>query len=202
VPPAPVASHGSRQVTAIPDHLLNDIEEYEGEFEDVDDYGGGTKQMVIKLVLLFLCTVVVGIMVIIVFFPKASEKYLGIRPPHVDFYDSGPEDARAQSQGQQGDRPASIELMDTDVESGVRNLREEREGMSFGGLFLPTNPSGATVKIGDFSPRLSPIKLPNIEPGVYDVIISKEGYQSETLKLTISPKQVLKVDTVNLKPLP
>lgn len=199
-PSSPSGVQNPRNLDAIPEHLLNEIEEYEGEFEDRDDYGGGARQMVIRLILLFLCTLVVGVMVTIVFFPKASEKYLGIRPPHIDFYDSGPDDARALQQGRQGDRPASIEMMDGDVESGVRNLQEQRNEMAFGGLFLPTNPSGATVKIGDFSPRLSPIKLPNVEPGTYPVTITKEGYETETMTVTIFPKQVLKVDTVNLKP--
>ena len=84
-----------------------------------------------------------------------------------------------------------------DVVSGIQNLRDERESMSYGGLFLPTSPSGATVRIGDMSPKLSPINLPNVDPGSYEVVISKDGY--ETVTMTIDPKEVKKIGTVTLR---
>ena len=49
------------------------------------------------------------------------------------------------------------------------------------------------------SPKLSPIKLPNVAPGIYEVVISKDGYETVTMTVTIDPKDVKKIDTVILK---
>ena len=78
-------------------------------------------------------------------------------------------------------------------------MRLERRNVAFGGLYLPTNPNGATVIVGDLSPKISPIKLPNVEPGTYDVVISKEGYETIAMRVTIEPKEVKKIGTVYLK---
>jgi hypothetical protein len=195
-PPVPVTQ---KSVEAIPSHLLNDIEEYEGEFEDNDDYGGGRGHLAVKTGLLFLSVIIIGVMVTVVFFPKISERYLGITPPHVDFYDSEPDLTREGSLGSPPSFQSSAEMTEVDVATGLQNLRDERESMSYGGLFLPTSPSGATVRIGDMSPKLSPIKLPNVAPGIYEVVISKDGYETVTMTVTIDPKDVKKIDTVILK---
>jgi hypothetical protein len=194
-PPAHKDPLGPRKVEAIPDHVLSDIEEYEGEFEDLDDYGGGRGRLVIKAGLLAFSLLIIGVMITVVFFPKASEKYLGIRPPHIDFDESDPDPISAMRNG--GD--SSAYAAPVDVTSGLQDLRLERKNVSFGGLYLPTNPNGATVIVGDLSPKISPIKLPNVEPGTYDVVISKEGYETLTMRVTIEPKEVKKIDTVYLK---
>ena len=192
----------SPEIEAIPEHLLSDIEEYEGEFEDVDDYGGGTGRLVLKLVLFVLSVAIIVVLVTVVFFPKASEKYLGIRPPHVDFEDRNPQNLRDVLRENENRDASPAELSDTEVALGVQDLRDERQEAAFGGLYLPTNPSGATVIIGDMQPQLSPIKLPNVEPGTYDITIMKDGYETQTLTVTIAPKQVLKTDTIVLDRLP
>ena len=191
-----------KAIEAIPAHILSDIEEYEGEFEDVDDYGGGTGRMIIKIAMLVLSIAVVTVIVTVVFFPKTSEKYLGIRPPHIDFEDRNPNLANTGPMGNDSAFSSGVELTETDVALGVQDLRDKREDKAFGGLFLPTNPSGATVIIGDMNPQLSPIKLPNVEPGTYQITISKDGYKSQSLTVTIAPKQVLRTETVNLERLP
>lgn len=199
--PVPVEKNQGvrKEVAAIPAHLLRDIEEYEGEFEDFDDFGGGTGRLVIKVGLLFLSVVIIGVLVTVVFFPKASEKYLGIRPPHIKFQEPDPD----QVGGRLGSRPnayvSSVEVTDTDVAQRLQDLQQERENVSFGGLYLPTNPSGATVIIGNMAPQISPIKLPNVVPGTYEIIISKDGYESQTVTVTIEPKQVKRIETVHLQ---
>ena len=180
-----------QQVEAIPDHLLSDIEEYEGEFEEVDDFGGGTARFLLKCALLLVCMAAVGILVMVVFFPEASDKYLGIRPPHIDFDKDDPARLQAQFPDESNSPSLSLGVSDADVASGVQDLRDQRETKSFGGLLMQTTPNGATVLIGDMEPMQSPIKLPNIEPGTYDVIVSLDGYQTQTLTITIEPKQVL-----------
>ncbi len=198
------ASTGERGVAAIPGHLLNDIEEYEGEFEDSDDYGGGVGRSFLKVGLLILSVAIVSVLVIVVFFPKASEKYLGIRPPHTNFEDLAP--TRNESPYGAGvndsGSPRSVEPTESEVASGLENLRSERATASFGGLFLPTNPSGATVVIGDMEPIISPVKLPNLAPGTYEVSISKNGYETKMITVVIKPREVLKTDSVNLTRLP
>lgn len=200
----PTAPTGGKGVAAIPAHLLNDIEEYEGEFEDSDDYGGGLGISFLKISLLILSVAIVSVLVIVVFFPKVSEKYLGIRPPHTNFDDrdanrtNNPYGASAGS----SESYRGTEATESDVASGLENLRNERATASFGGLFLPTNPSGATVVIGDLEPMISPVKLPNLVPGTYEVSVSKNGYETKTITVVIKPKEVLKPETVNLARLP
>lgn len=197
----PISEKG---VAAIPAHLLNDIEEYEGEFEDSDDYGGGVGMSLLKIGALILSVAIVSVLVIVVFFPKASEKYLGIRPPHTNFEDRDPQrnDNPYGTSASSSGSSRSVEPTESDVASGLESLRSERATASFGGLFLPTNPSGATVVIGDMEPIISPVKLPNLAPGTYEVSISKNGYETQTITVDIKPKEVLKTDSVNLIRLP
>lgn len=193
--------HG--EIEAIPEHLLRDFEDYEGEFEDVDDYGGGRTHLLIQSALIVLCIAVVGLIVMFVFFPQETERYLGIRPPHLKFDEPDPSPYEGESAFEDSSAAAAtVEVTDSAVASGVEDLRQERDQVSFGGLYLPTNPNGATVVVGDMEPGLSPIKLPNIEPGTYNVVISKEGYETRTLTVTIEPKEVKRVDTVVLRRLP
>lgn len=192
-------SESKKEVAAIPDHLLNDIEEYDGEFEDSDDYGGGTGRAVVKIGLLVLSVLIVGVIVTIVFFPQASERYLGITPPHSNFDRVEPRSSSGRFSSPESDLAASVEPTEDEVASGIQNLRLDRERASFGGLFLPTNPSGAEVVIGDMEPLTSPVKLPNLAPGIYEVTISKSGYESKTIMVTIKAKEVLKTETVNLE---
>ena len=200
--PAPSRSE-SRKVESIPEHLLNDIEDYEGEFEDLDDYGGGRTQFWIKTTLFCVSIIIVFLMVMIVFFPHSTERYLGFRPPHLKFSEPDPDPYTGDSDLNSSSAFVTpVEVTETTVASGIQHLREGREQVSFGGLYLPTNPNGATVVVGDMEPGLSPIKLPNIEPGTYDVVISKDGYETHTLTVTIKPKEVMRVDTVVLRPLP
>ena len=188
-----------KEMGSIPDHLLNDIEEYEGEFEDHDDYGG-VGRLALKLGLLAFTCLVIGVMVMTVFFPKSAEKYLGIRPPHVNYDDLERMPIEPEmNQLPSGDVASADDLSEANIASGLQDLRTERQDISFGGLYLPTNPTGATVIVGNLSPQLSPVKLPNVEPGTYDVIISKEGYESVTLTVTIEPREVNKIDTISLK---
>ncbi len=199
--PSPRTS--SQNVESIPEHLLNDIEDYEGEFEDLDDYGGGRTQFWIKTALFCFSVILVALMVMIVFFPHSTERYLGFRPPHLKANEPDPDPYTGNVNTDTSSAFVSpVEVTETTVASGVQDLREEREQVSFGGLYLPTNPNGATVVVGDMEPGLSPIKLPNIEPGTYDVVISKDGYETHTLTVTIEPKEVKRVDTVVLRPLP
>ena len=192
-----------QEVGSIPEHLLNDIEDYEGEFEDFDDYGGGRTQFWIKTALFCFSIILVSLMVMIVFFPKATEQYLGFRPPHLKANEPDPDPYTGEVEVSNSSAFVSpVEVTETTVASGIQDLREEREQVSFGGLYLPTNPNGATVVVGDMEPGLSPIKLPNIEPGTYDVVISKDGYETHTLTVTIEPKEVKRVDTVVLRLLP
>ena len=199
--PSPIQEkRAPKEMEAIPDHLLSDIEEYEGEFEDHDDYGGGAGRLALKLGLLAFTFLVIGVMVMTVFFPKSAEKYLGIRPPHVNYDDPErvPIDPE-MSQFPSNDVASADDLSEANIASGVQDLRTERQETPFGGLYLPTNPTGATVIVGDLNPQLSPVKLPNVEPGTYDVIISKEGYESVTLTVTIEPREVNKIDMISLK---
>jgi hypothetical protein len=180
--------------------VLSDIEEYEGEFEGLDDYGGGRGRLVIKAGLLAFSLLIIGVMITVVFFPKASEKYLGIRPPHIDFDELDPDpDSAMRNEGNSMEYAPSVEVSEANVASGLQDLRLERRNVAFGGLYLPTNPNGATVVVGNLSPKISPIKLPNVEPGTYDVVISKEGYETLTMRVTIEPKEVKKIDPVYLK---
>ncbi|QXD23971.1 PEGA domain-containing protein [Opitutia bacterium ISCC 51] len=188
---------------SIPEHLLNDIEDYEGEFEDFDDYGGGRTQFWIKTAVFCFSIILVALMVMIVFFPRATEQYLGFRPPHLKANEPDPDPYTGDVEVSNSSAFVSpVDVTETTVASGIQDLREEREQVSFGGLYLPTNPNGATVVVGDMEPGLSPIKLPNIEPGTYDVAISKDGYETHTLTITIEPKEVKRVDTVVLRRLP
>lgn len=192
-----------KEVGPIPQHLLNDIEDYEGGFEDRDDYGGGRAQFFVKLGLLFFSVAVVVVMVMVVFFPQAANQYLGISTPHMDFNDPDPNPYQGDG-SPSGDSAFAVpvDMTEEAVASGVEDLRMEREQVSFGGLFLPTIPNGATVVVGDMEPGLSPIKLPNVEPGTYDIVISKDGYETKTLSVTINPKEVKRVETVVLDRLP
>ena len=202
--PAPAPAPAiKKEVGAIPQHLLNDIEDYEGGFEDRDDYGGGRTQFFVKLGLLIFSVAVVIVMVMVVFFPHAANQYLGIRPPHIDFSDPDPNPYAGDGALDENSAFAvPFEMTEEAVASGVEDLRLEREQVSFGGLFLPTIPNGATVVVGDMEPGLSPIKLPNVEPGTYDIVISKDGYETKTLSVTIKPKEVKRVETVVLDRLP
>lgn len=199
----PSSSISSQEVKSIPEHLLNDIEDYEGEFEDFDDYGGGRTQFWLKTAVFCFSIILVALMVMIVFFPRATEQYLGFRPPHLKANEPDPDPYTGDVEVSNSSAFVSpVEVTETTVASGIQDLREEREQVSFGGLYLPTNPNGATVVVGDMEPGLSPIKLPNIEPGTYDVVISKDGYETHTLTVTIEPKEVKRVDTVVLRRLP
>ncbi|MCZ6673444.1 MAG: PEGA domain-containing protein [Verrucomicrobia bacterium] len=200
--PSPQTSTAPKQVEAIPAHLLSDIEEYEGEFEDLDDYGGGTGRLLIKLGLFLLSIIVVVVLVIIVFFPKASEKYLGFRPPHINYEDADSSRPGVPMPTNVNGQASSVLLTDADVASGVQDLRTQREARAFGGLYMVTNPIGATVIVGGMEPQFSPIKMPNIAPGTYDIVISKTGYQTRILTVTIKAKEVFKTETINLQRLP
>ena len=205
--PTPVQSspppQSNQEVEAIPEHLLRDFEDYEGEFEDIDDYGGGRVQFWIKTSLFCFSVLLVAAMVMIVFFPAATEEYFGFRPPHLQSNDPDPDPYTGESDiGGSSAFATPVEVTETAVASGIQELREEREQVVFGGLYLPTTPNGATVVVGDMEPSLSPVKLPNIEPGTYDVVISKDGYQTQALTVTIEPKEVKRVETVVLQKLP
>jgi hypothetical protein len=188
-----------KEVEEIPAYLLRDVEEYESEFEENDDFGDSKGRMAFKLGILVFSLILAFVLVIIVFYPEVSEKYLGLSPPKNNFEQPVASRGDATSAGT-NELTSSIDPPVADVETLSEQLRAERANSSFGGLFLPTNPTGATVTIGDLSPLTSPVKLPNLRPGTYDVTVSKEGFKTEIITVTIEPKQVLKTETVHLLP--
>ena len=197
--PLPVEPQKQKEPDAIPAHLMRDVEEYEGEFEENDDFNESKGRLAFKLGIVVFSIILAFVLVIVVFYPEVSEKYLGLSPPKNNF-DSTLASRGSATSADSNDLTSSIEPSDSDVATGIEKLRTERANSSFGGLFLPTIPTGATVVIGDMEPLTSPVKLPNLRPGVYGVSVSKKGFETKIIIVTTEPKQVLKTDPVYLPP--
>jgi len=68
-----------------------------------------------------------------------------------------------------------------------------------GSMFVKTEPSGATIKVGDAPPGESPAPLKDLKPGKYVVEISKEGYDPVSIEVAVQANQIADPGVVKLQ---
>jgi hypothetical protein len=69
-------------------------------------------------------------------------------------------------------------------------------------VYLDTVPTGAKVVFEGKFLGVTPLKLPPVPAGTHEVVISREGYAEERIAVGVPPTGVLRIEPVNLKPLP
>jgi serine/threonine protein kinase len=67
-----------------------------------------------------------------------------------------------------------------------------------GSIVVKTEPSGATVKIGDAPAQISPTVFTELRPGVHPVSIEREGYEPKTLSANVKESQSTDLGTITL----
>ncbi len=68
-----------------------------------------------------------------------------------------------------------------------------------GNLELVTEPTGATVTVGELSPKPTPLSMKDLRLGTYDVTISLAGYDTERRSVEIKDKETTNLGTIALK---
>jgi TonB family protein len=95
------------------------------------------------------------------------------------------------------------------AELRLKNAQEEarqqqeaaRNSLLFGrGSFtMATEPTGATVTIGELSPKTSPVSMKDMRLGTYAVVITLSGYDTEHRDIEIKEKENTDLGTIVLK---
>lgn len=67
-----------------------------------------------------------------------------------------------------------------------------------GRLTLNTDPAGATVAVGELTPRPSPVDMKDLRLGKYNVTISLPGYETESRDVDIKANEVSDLGTIQL----
>lgn len=67
-----------------------------------------------------------------------------------------------------------------------------------GSLVLNTEPAGATVAVGELTPRPSPVDMKDLRLGRYNVTISLPGYETESRDVDIKANEVSNLGTIQL----
>jgi serine/threonine protein kinase len=67
-----------------------------------------------------------------------------------------------------------------------------------GSIVIQTEPSGATVKIGDAPSHISPTVFSELSPGPHPVSIEHDGFESKTLNVDVKPGQPTDLGTITL----
>lgn len=82
-----------------------------------------------------------------------------------------------------------------------QNLKSTTERLinARGGFSVATEPAGASVSIGDRSPRTSPVTWNDLRLGSYEVTLSLAGYDDEKRTLEIKENEVTDLGTIALK---
>ncbi len=83
--------------------------------------------------------------------------------------------------------------------TGYRYNTHTESWQKTGMVILSTTPHDTVVRIDGQTYAIShSLRVPNLLPGVYNISVSKTGYQKWTDSITISPGYVVSLNTINL----
>jgi TonB family protein len=82
-----------------------------------------------------------------------------------------------------------------------QNLKSTTERLinARGGFTINTEPTGASISVGDRAPRTSPVTWNDLRLGRYDITISLTGYDSEQRTIEIKENEVTDLGVLKLK---
>jgi TonB family protein len=86
-------------------------------------------------------------------------------------------------------------------EEAKRQQEAARNSLLFGrgNLTVATDPAGATVTVGELSPKTSPVSMKDLRLGTYTVTIALAGYDTEHRDIEIKEKETTDLGTIALK---
>lgn len=68
------------------------------------------------------------------------------------------------------------------------------------GLVVRTQPTGATITVGGLSGQTTPATFKQLRLGNYKVVLSKPGYETQLLRLTVEENKITEPPSIVLKP--
>ncbi len=108
-------------------------------------------------------------------------------------------EARKKAEEEAAQRAVVAEKERTRAEEEARRRTAEQLLSARGNLVLNTEPSGATVVVGELAPRPSPLSMRDLRLGRYSVSVTLPGYDSEQREIEIKANETTDLGTIRLK---
>lgn len=108
-------------------------------------------------------------------------------------------DARKRAEEEAAQRQVLAEQARLETEEKARQAAALQVMNARGRLLLNTDPAGATVAVGELTPRPSPVDMKDLRLGRYNVTISLPGYETESRDIDIKANEVSDLGTVALR---
>lgn len=108
-------------------------------------------------------------------------------------------DARKHAEEEAAQRQVLAEQARIEAEEKARQAAALQLINARGRLVLNTEPAGATVSVGELTPRPSPVDMKDLRLGRYSVTISLAGYETESRDVDIKANEVSDLGTIQLR---
>jgi len=111
------------------------------------------------------------------------------------------ETAKKEREARQNElQQAELRLKNAEEEA-KKQQEAARNSLLFGrgNLTVATEPAGATVTVGELSPKTSPVSMKDLRLGTYTVTIAQAGYDTEHRDIEIKEKETTDLGTIALK---
>jgi len=108
-------------------------------------------------------------------------------------------EARKHAEEEAEQRRVLAEQARIEAAEKARQAEAEKLLNARGRLVLNTDPAGATVAVGELTPRPSPVDMKDLRLGRYNVIVSLPGYETESRDVDIKANEVSDLGTIQLR---
>lgn len=167
----------------------------------------------IGIIIGLAAAVVIGVVVFFVVSGKSKEKEQAAAREKIRLEAEAKLQAEARARAE-AEKKAEAERLARQkelemAEQRLKNAEEEakrqqeaaRNSLLFGrgNLTIATEPTGATVTVGELAPKTSPVSMRDLRLGTYAVTISLPGYDTERRDIEIKEKENTDLGTITLK---
>lgn len=108
-------------------------------------------------------------------------------------------EARKKAEQEAAEKAVAAEKARIEAEKQARDELAVRMLNARGRLILNTDPAGATISVGELTPRPSPLDLKDLRLGRYAITISMPGFDTEQREVDIKADEVTDLGVIRLR---